>query len=239
MSTLNLLYQKRYVINDFISIVIPTVGEIIDNNEDTYYNLVFILTAMPVDLMCQLEDVGIDFTSINEYELFLLMFAGFKSQDTSLIFGDLDLSKFEIAVNEENGNVILLDKEHNIKIDRAIHGQIAGVLRKIHHLEKNRRKPANDEAKQFMLKRAREKMKRHKNRKEDSQLESLIVAMVNTEQYKYDFEGTRELSIYQFNESVRQVIKKVDYDNRMYGVYAGTIDAKKLSQDDLNWLTHK
>ena len=156
-----------------------------------------------------------------------------------MIFGDLDLSKFKIAVNEENGTVVLLDEEHDIKIDRAIHGQIAGVLRKIHHLEKNRRKPANDEAKQFMLKRARDKMKRRKNRKEDSQLESLIVAMVNTEQYKYDFEGTRELSIYQFNESVRQVIKKVDYDNRMYGVYTGTINAKELSQDDLNWLTHK
>lgn len=238
MSTLNLLYQKRYVINDFISIVIPTVGEIIDN-EDAYYNLVSVLTAMPIDLMVQLEDAGIDFTSINEYELFLLMFAGFKSQDTSLIFGDLDLSKFKIAVNKENGTVVLLDEEHDIKIDRAIHGQIAGVLRKIHHLEKNRRKPANDEAKQFMLKRARDKMKRRKNRKEDSQLESLIVAMVNTEQYKYDFEGTRELSIYQFNESVRQVIKKVDYDNRMYGVYTGTINAKELSQDDLNWLTHK
>lgn len=238
MPTLNLLYQKRYAINNFISIVIPTVGEIIDN-EDAYYNLVSVLTAMPIDFMCQLEDAGIDFTSINEYELFLLMFAGFKSQDTSLIFGDLDLSKFEIAVNEENGNVVLLDKEHDIKIDRAIHGQIAGVLRKIHHLEKNRRKPANDEAKQFMLKRARDKLKRRKNRKEDSQLETLIVAMVNTEQYKYDFEGTRELSIYQFNESVRQVIKKVDYDNRMYGVYTGTINAKELSQDDLNWLAHK
>ena len=129
MSTLNLLYQKRYVINDFISIVIPTVGEIIDN-EDAYYNLVSVLTAMPIDLMVQLEDAGIDFTSINEYELFLLMFAGFKSQDTSLIFGDLDLSKFKIAVNEENGTVVLLDEEHDIKIDRAIHGQIAGGLRR-------------------------------------------------------------------------------------------------------------
>ena len=238
MSTLNLLYQRRYAINDSIGIIIPTVGEIIDN-EDAYYNLVSVLTAMPIDLMVQLEDAGIDFMSINEYELFLLMFAGFKDQDTSLIFGDLDLSKFKIAVNEQNGNMVLRDEENDIKIDRAIHSQIAGVLRKIHHLEKNRRKPANDEAKEFMLKRARDKMKRRKNRKEDSQLEALIVAMVNTEQYKYDFEGTRELSIYQFNESARQVIKKVDYDNRMYGVYTGSINAKDLSQDDLNWLIHK
>ena len=63
--------------------------------------------------------------------------------------------------------------------------------------------------------------------------------MVNTEQYKYGYESTRDLSIYQFNESVRQIIKKVDYDNRMYGVYSGTVSAKDLSQDDLNWLTHK
>ena len=109
----------------------------------------------------------------------------------------------------------------------------------IHHLEKNRRKPANPEAKEFMLERARSRMRRLKNRTEDSRLESLIIAMVNAEQYKYDFERTRELSIYQFNESVRQVIKKVDYNNRMYGVYTGTVNAKELSQDDLNWLTHK
>ena len=88
-----------------------------------------------------------------------------------------------------------------------------------------------------MLQRAREKQKRAKGRTSDSQLESLIVALVNTEQYKYGFEGTRELSIYQFNESVRQVIKKIDYDNRMYGVYSGTINAKELKREDLTWLS--
>ena len=238
MPTQNFLYKREYPINDSIRIIIPTVGEIIDN-EDAYYGLVSVLTAMPVDMLVQLEDAGIDFTSINEYELFLRLFTGFKSQDTRLIFGDLDLSKFEMTVNKQNGNIVLLDKEHDIKIDRAIHGQIAGVLRKIHHIEKNNRKPANEESKKYMLERARAKQRRFRNCKEDSQLESLIIAMVNTEQYKYDFEGTRELSIYQFNESVRQVIKKVDYDNRMYGVYAGTVNAKDLSQDDLNWLTHK
>lgn len=238
MPTRHLLYQREYPINDSIRIIIPTVGEIIDD-EDNYYGLVSALTAMPIDMLVQLEDAGIDFTKINEYELFLLLFPVIKSQDTSLIFGGIDLSRFEIAVNEQNGNIVLLGEERNIKIDRVIHSQIAGVLRKIHHLERNNRKPANEEAKQFMLERARAKQRRRKNRQEDSQLEPLIIAMVNAEQYKYDFEGTRELSIYQFNESVRQVIKKVDYNNRMYGVYAGTVNAKDLSQDDLNWLIHK
>lgn len=238
MSTLNLLYKKEFAINDFIKITVPSVGDVLEL-EDDYYNLVSVIAGMPIDFMVQLDDAGIDFTSINEYELFLLMFESMKQKDTSLIFGDLNLSNFVYDENPQNGQIILIDKKNDIKIDRAIHNKVASVLRKINHLEKNRRKPANKEAKEYMLKRARDKMKRHRNRLEDSQLESLIIAMVNTEQYKYDFEGTRELSIYQFNESVRQIIKKVDYDNRMYGVYAGTVNPKELSPDDLNWLIHK
>lgn len=238
MQTQNFLYKRQIAVNDYISIVVPTVGEIIED-EDAYYSLVSILTAMPIDMMVPLDDAGIDFTTLNDWELFLLMFGGLKSQDTHLIFGDLDLSHFQLAVNEQNGTVILLDKEHDIKIDRAIQAQIANVLRKIHHLEKNMRKPANEEAKKFMIERARAKQRRNRNRKEDSQLEMLIIAMVNAEQFKYDFESTKGLSIFQFNESVRQIINKVDYEHRMYGVYTGTINAKELSQDELNWLRHK
>lgn len=238
MATRNLLYKRSYEINDFVKIVIPTVGEILDC-EDEYYGLVALLTAMPIDMMVQLDDAGIDFTTINEYELFLLLFRSLKERDTSMIFGDLSLKDFQTAVNQQNGGIVLMNEKTGAVIDRTIYGQIANALRVIHHLEKNKRKPANGEAREYMLKRARDKMRRRKNRITGSQLEDLIVAMVNTEQYHYGFEGTRELSIYQFNESVRQVIKKIDYDNKMRGVYAGTVSAKDLSQDDLNWLSHK
>lgn len=238
MNTNNFLYRREYDISDSIRIIIPTVGEIL-NDEDGYYNAVQFLTAQPIDFMVQLDDAGVDFTQINEWDLFLLLFPALSQMDTHLIFDDLDLSKFVKATNEENGQVMLVDRESDAKIDRTILAQIASVLRKIHHLEINRKKPANEEAKAFMLERARAKAKRRRNRKRDSDLESLIVAMVNTEQYKYDFGGTLQLSIYQFNESVRQIIKKIDYDNRMRGVYAGTINPKELSQDDLNWLVHK
>ena len=238
MATLNLLYKPEYAINEHIRIQIPTVGEVLDN-EDDYYTMVTMLTAMPVDMMVQLDDIGVDFTAINEYEHFLILFNALKDKDTSLIFGELDLKPFRSAVNPQNNTIVLRNKETGVVIDRGIQGQIASVLRKIHNLKRNNRKPANQEAREYMLQRAREKMRRRSKRVNDSQLEELIVAMVNTEQFHYGFEGTRELSIYQFNESVRQVIKKIDYDNRMHGVYAGTVNAKELSQDDLNWLTHK
>ena len=232
------LYSRAYPVNDSISIVIPTVGQIIED-ESAYYGLITTITATPSDFMVQLDDIGVDFAKITSFELFLMLFNELKKADTSLVFGDLDLTKFETAINQQNGKVVLIDQENNIVIDRAIHDQICRVLRKINHLEKNDRKPANEEAKKYMIERARIKQRRAARRPYKSQLEDLIVAMVNTEQYKYGYKGTLDLTIYQFNASVYQIVKKVNYDNTMFGCYMGTVNAKELNQDQLNWLTSK
>lgn len=235
----SLLYNKTGIpINEQITISMPTIGQIMDD-EDNYYNLVSLLVAMPIDLMVMLDDAGIDFTSINEYELFLLIFPQIRQMDTSLVFGDLDLSRFNMVINEQNGMHVLFDKESNLIIDRAVYEKIASTVRQINNLKKDIHKPANEAAKKYLLEKARKRAKRRKHKKFESSLEPLIVAMVNTEQYKYDFTGTRELTIYQFNESVKQIVKKVDYDNRMHGVYSGTVSIKDLRPEDLNWLTHK
>lgn len=238
MSTVNLLYKTELPVNDHIQIRIPKVGEILED-EDAYYGLVSMLTAMPIDYMVQLDDIGVDFTTINEYELFLTLFHAMRELDTSLIFGDLDLSAFVPSVNPQNSMIVLRSKATGAVIDRAIHGKIAEALRKIHALEQNNRKPGNKEARDYMISRAREKIRRRKGRTRHSNLEESIVALVNTEQFPYNFQTVLDLTIYQFNESVRQIIKKIDYDNRMHGVYAGTVNAKELRPDDLNWMTHR
>ena len=238
MTERSLLYCREYPVTDHISVVIPTVGEVIDKESD-YYTQVSILTATPMDYMVQLDDLGFDFANVTDYELFIMLFNGLREMDTSLVFGNLDVSKFELYHNTETGAPVLYDEENDIVIDRVTQTNIAMLLRKIHHLEKNDKKPGNDEARRYLLERARKKAARNRRRHQKSQLEPLIVAMVNTEQFKYGYEETRGLSIYQFNESVRQIMHKIDYDNRMHGVYAGTIDPKHLSQDDLNWLRHQ
>ena len=238
MALINLLYKDRIVINDKISVMIPSVGEILEKEED-YYRLVAVLTSVPYDMMVQLDDLGIDFTTIDDYELFLLLFQGLKEEDAGLIFGDLRLAGFETVVRPENGTVVLRDPETGTVIDRAIYARIADALRTIHHLEKTIKKPGNDEAKAYLIERTRKKMMRRKSHKNTSELESLITAMVNTSEFKYDYETVKLLSIYQFNQSVHQIIRKTDWDNRMHGIYAGTVDAKRLSEYDLSWFSRQ
>lgn len=237
MAIESLLYRHDYPVNDSIRIMIPTVGQILDN-ENLYNDIVAAFTAMPIDFMVQLDSAGIDFTAINEYDLFIMLSDELKKTDTSLVLGSLSLREFELCVNNQTKKLVLYNEKAGIEIGRREHSQIASVLRRINHLEKNRKLPANEEAKRYMLERARMKMKRRR-KTEGSQLEQLIVAMVNTEQFKYDFESVRNITIYQFNECIRQIVNKVNYDNRMHGVYSGTVNAKELSQAELNWLTHK
>lgn len=242
MAILNLLYSDRIEIDDKIKVSIPTVGEILDN-EDDYYSIVSVCTAMPIDYMVMLDDLGFDFTEITEYELFLILFPCIQNickaskEKSGLFLRDVDLSKFALGKHKDTDEYVYVDMENDIVIDRAMHQKIASAIRRIHGLKKDIRKPANKEAKDYMLDIARRKSKRRTQQK--SQLEQLIIAMVNAPEFKYNFSTVKELTIYQFNESVKQVLKRVDYDNYMFGIYSGNIRAKDVKSSDLNWLTHQ
>lgn len=231
-----LLYADRYQINDKIYVRIPTVGEVLEN-EDAYFEIVYSIVATPYDMMVQLDESGIDFTKITSFDLFCLLFGHLREMDTSLVFGDLDLTKFRTAVNNQNGNVVLRDEENDIVIDRAIHGQICACLRKLLNIPKTEKTPGNEEARVYMLEKARKKMKRKKRRKQsDSQIEDLIIALVNTAEFPYDYMSVRDISIYQFYASLKQVTHKVKFDKTMIGVYAGTVPFDKLAMDERSWI---
>ena len=231
-----LLYTDRYEINDKIHIMIPTVGQVLDN-EDKYFEVVYTIVATPYDLMVQLDDNGIDFSKITSFDLFCLLFGQLREMDTSLVFGDLDLSNFKVAMNNQNGNYVLRDEENDITIDRAIHGQICACLRKLLNIPKTDKQPGNEEARIYMLQKARKKLKRKKKQKQaDSQIEDLIVALVNTAEFPYNYQTVRDITIYQFYASLKQIVHKVKFDKTMIGVYAGTVQFDKLDNDERSWI---
>jgi len=229
------LYGKSLPVSASISIMVPSVGEIYDN-EDQYYDAVSTIVATPYDMMVQLDDAGIDFTKINDYELFCILFPRLKTMDTSLIFGDLNISNFQTAIDENYGKIFLVDPDTDIRIDRIVHDQMCRQLRKMLHLTKDAKIPGNEDARKYMIDRARKKQKRRKNKRPESQIESYIVALVNTEQFPYNYETVRDISILQFYASLNQVAHKIKFDNTMVGFYAGTIKLEDLKMEERTWI---
>lgn len=230
----SILYKTEYKINDYITLKIPTVGDVIDH-EDIYYDSVSWITATPFDMMAQLDDMNIDFTQITDWDLFCILFSELQTRDLSLIFKDIQLSDFTMAVNKQNGLIVFVNQSTGAVIDRAIHHEICKFLRTILCFEKNEKRPANEDAKKFMIERAKRKLRR-RPKGNKSLLEDQIVALVNTPGFPYDYQSTLGLTIYQFNMSLRQVVKKDAYDKLMTGCYAGTININDLNPDELNWI---
>lgn len=222
-----------------LSVRIPTVGEILED-EAHYYNLISSLTATPFQYMVQLDNIGIDFTKINDYELFLMLLPSFVQGDMSILFGDADLSDLSARKNAQNGELVLYSEKNNIVIDELIYRKVAGCIRKINGLTKESRMPGNDEAKEFRLNLERKKQKRNAQKPYEPYLEKLVVALVNRPEFKYNYEQANHLTIYQLNQSFEQIKTSIAFDNTMIGIYAGTVDASKLKDKScLSWLPVK
>lgn len=218
---------------------IPTVGEILED-EQHYYSLISSLTATPFQYMVQLDDIGIDFTKITDYELFLMLFPSFALTDLNILFGEINFSDISVCKSNKNDQLVLYSPKNDIVIDKLIYEKIVESIRKIHNLKKENRKPGNDEAKEFRIKLERKKQKRNANKPYESYLEKLVVALVNRPEFKYNYEQVDNLTIYQFNQSFEQINTSINFDNTMIGVYAGTVDTSKIKDRScLSWLPNK
>lgn len=239
MDKLTLLSGKPYEVNQYIQIKHPTLGEITTYGEQRYLNLICNLTATSYDYRFLLDDLGTYYEDIDDYTLFCKIAPSFEPEDTSILFGSLDLTKFELTVR--NGKeVILRDNERGINIDPVIYELIVSFLRDLHGLDRNYKVPGNRAAAMFYMedeRRELEEKAKNFSPEKSSTYAPLISSLVNCADFKYDYETVWKLPIYAFMDSVKQVNKLVNYRNVMTGVYTGNIDTKKIKdKKSLTWI---
>ena len=221
-----------------LSVRIPTVGEILED-EDSYYGITSALTASPFQYMIQLDDMGIDYTQITDYELFKILFLMHAKSDLSLLFGNLNTSDFDIYVNPKDNRQVIYSPRNNIVIDELVYHDLTNAIRKINLFEKVNTKPGNEAARKYLLEKERKKQKR-KKKQQEPYLEKLVIALVNTSEFPYNYESCMDLSIYKFNQSLKQIRQKITFDNTMIGVYAGTVDTSKMrNKSSLSWISNE
>lgn len=234
----NLLISNEYRINDCISLHVPTLREIFAYGEQKYYGILQGFTSTPFDMMVELDDLGIDYETISQFQLFCVMMASLmtKTAEASIFFGDLDVAALKSATDVQNGEPVLLVPETDIVIDELIAKEIEKGFRKMHLMKEQLRKAGNEAAKAYLLQRARMKRKRMANQPYQSFLERAMIALVNTEEFKYDYDSVLDLNIYQFNASWQQIQRKKQWEELMTGASFGA-DLSKLNIEKIHWLS--
>ena len=233
---LQMYFGEDYIINDKIKIHQPTIGEIVQYGEREYYSMVHTLTCIPSDMPSQLDDLGINYMEIEDFELFMMLTRGLTKEKTNILFGDLDLSQFEPCLNQVNNEKCLYDRENDIVIDKLIYLKIISYLRKLHSIKPKVRKAANETTRKIIIQLDRQKIQQSKKEEYKSQLKELISGMMRFPGFKYKKNELKECGLYEFMESVQGAQIYVSTTALLSGMYSGMIDTSKIDKKEFNWM---
>ena len=81
---LSIYRGKSIRVNRHITITIPTISQIEEFGERRYFNAVHNFTSVGADLKWQLWDLGVDYTQIEDYDLFVKLISQLVSSKKEL-----------------------------------------------------------------------------------------------------------------------------------------------------------
>ena len=233
---LKLYFGEDYSVSNKITIHQPTIGEIVSWGEREYYSMIYTLTCIPSDMKSQLDDIGIDYMEISDFELFMLLCSNLTPKQTSIVLGDLDFSKFIKCRNQENGEICLYDNVNDIVIDRFVYMKIVDYLRKLHNIKPKIEKAATKTVKKILIQLDREKISKSKNEPYKSQLKELVSAMMRYPGFKYKKNELKECGLYEFMDTVQGAQIYVSTTALLSGMYSGMVDTSKINKKEFNWM---
>ena len=229
-----------FVVSKHIIIHQPTLDEVCEYGEREYYSMIYQLTSTPQSLKWQLWDMGVDYTKISAYELFYgMIYKMYPQEKTSIIFGDLDLTQFQLMQRKDDESILLyqvIDGEE-VVIDEFTYNIIVDYLRQVHLIHKDEKMPANESTKMVLIEDDRDEYLRNKNKEYHSQLKNLISSMVNCEGFKYNHTQVWDMKINAFMDSVRRISKIKNADLLLQSGYSGFgVNLKEINKKQLDWL---
>ena len=231
---------EDFVVSKHIILHQPTLNEICDYGERDYYSMIYNFTATPQSLKVQLWDMGIDYTEITPYQLFYqLLYRMYSQEKTSIIFGDLDFSRFQVMQRKDDESILLyqeIDGEPVI-IDECTYNVIVDYLCKSHFIERDLKIPMTKSAKMILIEDAREEMEANKNKEYHSTLKNLVSAMINSEGFKYNHSQVWDMKINAFMDSVKRIGKIKNAQLLLQSGYSGFgVNLKEINNKQLDWL---
>lgn len=220
-------------------------GEIKNNiTYKSYEEMVIAMTRYPYEFKFDLEDQGIDYTTKNTFDMFLMLndfSTDSKIDEMCEILNFMFCHKYKNKYIRENFDINSKDNELYFKsrlsgniIDKNTIEEIKKAFMKIHYMQvPKERKPVGEMAKEMV------KMDIVMKRKEKPKYDiySIMDGLIWTGGV-YTYKTILELTPHQIYRSYMKVNRVKTYDFYMQGVYHGIIDSKELNKriSKIDWI---
>lgn len=246
MNKSDILVGKPLKFEDGITFEQRILKEILDIDEQKYLTYCSFFHTKPNDVMVELDDQGIDFEEIGDYELFIMMTMGRLDEFNKAMdfFARKKGHNFK-GYKTENG-VILCSIDEKAKKKQVInedkYKEISDFIIASNCFKKKaKEKFRNSRVKKLMIESERRsrKIKERNPTKEGSMKETFPNYISSIMWYTYgnlSYEKILNMTVYQLMDGLARIGKIQNYNNLMNGHYSGTIDINKLDdKSSLDW----
>lgn len=234
VDALALYFGDPYKINDYITIMQPTMGQIVEYGEREYYSMVQTLTAIPSEMKANLWDMGLDWTQLTDFQLFLMLSQSLPKEKTEILLGDINLQQMKPVENLQNGEIVLRNEDTGVVIDELAYKKMSAYLCKMHNLTKKVEKAANEFTKKFMIDEDRQKNEYNKKQPYKSFLMPLVSSLKTRQGYTRDY--VRNMGVVEFFDEINRLQIIVNADALLGGSYSGFCDTSKIPKKNFNWM---
>lgn len=231
---LKLFFGEPYVVNDYLTIFQPKLEDIINYGERAYYSMVQTLTSIPSDMKSSLDDMGIDWNQITDFQLFLMLSQSLSQKQTEIVLGDIDLQRMKPVENLQNGEIVLRDPTTGAIIDELAYKTMSAYLCKLHGFTKKIEKAGNKYTKQVLIDEDRQKREYGLKQPYKSFLMPIVSAIKARQGYTRDY--IKAMGLYELTTELNRLQIIVNTDALLNGAYSGMMDTSKVKKSQFNWL---
>lgn len=239
---LRMYFGEDYKVADGIIISQPSIGDIMEFGEDQFYDMLNPFIINPTTMRVALWQQNIDWTKITDYELFYRLILQLKltPDKTSIVFGDLDFSKFSLYERQDKVNdeivkdVVLLNAEQKVIIDEDIYTHMSNYLRTMFNIFPKVEKAKGRTTKEWMIE---EEIQNNQNKPlPESNLLPMISFCLNHPGFKYKKNELKDLGIVEFNDSIQRLLVYESTNSLMKGMYSGFVDTSKIDKKEFDFM---
>lgn len=235
---LDLFCGGDIAVNDSIVVRQPYIGEIRHFGDKKYFETIRLLCLIPSDIKAELDKMGLSYMDISDFELFYMLTRDLSKAQTRLILGDMDLSKMELDIRPETNDMIMVDRENGVVIDRILYTKLVTILRRMHGFSYSPEYATNKYTLRALIQEAKTKLERAKANPKpyQSYLGTMLISLCCTEEFKYNSSTVQDIGICELVMSYHQIMKKKNALALLQGSYSGMIDVSKISKSKFSWV---
>lgn len=246
---LQLFFGNPYVIDvegadGTITIHQPTIGDIVELGEQRFYATLNAFVTNTTAFRLQLWEQGMDWNTMSDFELFIMLISTVEKEVYQRFFPDLDFSHFGIfqknVPDSEDKVRVLYDTENKIEINEQVYFHISQYLRNVFNIFPEEKITKDAIMKRWFIEKDKRELRNKEAKKklkdEDEGLLPLVSACCNHPGFKYKSRELKELNVFQFFDSVKRLQVYESSTAVQKGMMSGFVDSKGIDPESYNFM---